>query len=165
MDKAFGVGGSRTHVISLCNSSDSAKHYHFSVSREPGNDLNTDGGLFANLSVAKYRPEALPVRLESTIPYSATVSSKAGGWLETFVLYLPGYRASVDGKPAPVVESDESLNKILVPPGTTMFNSGSWARRTSFRGCPSNIPRGVILREACKPSVHLGPHPTTVRCP
>jgi hypothetical protein len=118
LDKAFGIGGSRTHVLSLSNTADTAEHYHFSVSREPGNDVNANGGLFANLSIAKYVPDALPVRLESMIPYKATVSSATGGWLETFVLFLPGYRATVDGIPADIAKSDESLNKILVPPGT-----------------------------------------------
>lgn len=118
MVKAFGIGGARTHVLSLSNSGDGIRRYHFSFSREPGNDLNSDGGLFANLSIAKYQPDALPIRLESTIPYRATVSTKTGGWLESFVLYLPGYRASMDGSPVPIAESEESLNEVLVPPGT-----------------------------------------------
>jgi hypothetical protein len=116
-DKAFGIGGSRTTVISLWNSGSQTEHYHFSMIREPGNDLNINGGLFANLSISEFEPQALPIDLESLIPYRATVSSSTGGWLETFVLFLPGYRAWVDGVPAPVVKSSQSLAEVSVPPG------------------------------------------------
>jgi hypothetical protein len=114
---AFGIGGSRTTVLSMWNSGKSVEHYHLSVSREPGNDIDVHGGLFANLSVSKFEPDALPIRLESLSPYRATVSTATGGWLETFRLYLPGYRAWVDGRPVPVVKSAEALAEVKVPPG------------------------------------------------
>jgi hypothetical protein len=115
--KSFGIGGSHTSVLSLWNSGGQAEHYHFEEVREPGNDIKVDGGLFADLSISEVEPGALPVRLDSMIPYRASVSSAAGGWLETFVLYLPGYRGWVDGNPAPVARSGESLVEVRVPPG------------------------------------------------
>jgi hypothetical protein len=118
MAKAFGVGGSRTSVLSLWNSGDKTENYGLEVSREAGNDIDINGGLFANLSVSEFDPQALPIRLDSLIPYRASVSTKTGGWLETFILYLPGYRAWVDGSPASVGKSSESLAEVLVPPGT-----------------------------------------------
>jgi hypothetical protein len=117
LDKAFGIGGTRTTVLSVWNSGKEAEHVHFSMHREPGNNLNVDGGFFANLSMSKYDPQYLPVSLESLIPYRASVSTATGGWLETFVLYLPGYRASVDGNLAPVAKSAEGLAEIQVPAG------------------------------------------------
>jgi hypothetical protein len=74
--------------------------------------------LFANLSISEYDPKALPVALNSLIPYRASVSTGSGGWLETFILYLPGYRAWIDGNPVPIGKSSESLAEIFVPPGT-----------------------------------------------
>lgn len=115
--KSFGIGGARTTVLSLWNSGEQAEHYHIELMQESGNDLKIDGGLFANLSISEFEPKAIPIRLESLIPYRASVSTATGGWLETFVLYLPGYRAWVDGKPAAVVKSGESLAEVLVPPG------------------------------------------------
>lgn len=115
--KAFGVGGSRTTVLSVWNSGKETEHFHLSMHREPGNDLNVDGGFFADLFISKYEPQYLPVSLDSLIPYRATVATGNGGWLETFVLYLPGYRATVDGSPAPVAKSVEGLAEIRVPPG------------------------------------------------
>jgi hypothetical protein len=117
LPKAFGVGGAHTTVLSVWNSGKVTEHFHFSMHREPGNNLNVDGGFFGNLSISKYEPEFLPVDLESLIPYRATVTTAAGGWLETFVLYLPGYRATVDGIRVPVAKSVEGLAEIQVPPG------------------------------------------------
>jgi hypothetical protein len=115
---AFGVGDSRSTVLSLWNSGASTEHYNLSVSREPGNDIDIHGGLFANLSISRVEPGVLPVRLESLIPYRASVSTPTGGWLETFILYLPGYRARVDGNVVPVKMSGEGLAEVRVPPGT-----------------------------------------------
>jgi len=118
LDKAFGVGGTRTSVLSVWNSGDQPEHYTMAMSREAGNDLNAEGGLFANLSISEYDPKALPIALKSLIPYRASVSTGSGGWLETFILYLPGYRAWIDGSPVSVGKSSESLAEVFVPPGT-----------------------------------------------
>jgi hypothetical protein len=115
--KAFGVGGSRTTVLSVWNSGTLAEHVHFSMHREPGNDLNGNGGFFANLAMSKFEPTFLPVDLESLIPYRASVATPTGAWLETFVLYLPGYRATVDGTPVQLEKSAEGLAEIPVPSG------------------------------------------------
>jgi hypothetical protein len=117
LDKAFGIGGERTTVLSFWNTSGQAEHYTMAMSREAGNDLNAEGGSFADLSISEFDPDALPISLESLIPYRATVSTGSGGWLETFILFLPGYRAWIDGSTAPVVKSSESLAEIEVPPG------------------------------------------------
>ena len=117
LTKAFGIGGSRTTVLSVWNSGKVAEHVHLSMHREAGNDLNVDGGFFANLAMSPFDGKVLPVDLESLIPYRASVSTETGGWLETFVLYLPGYRATVDGSPVPVDKSAEALAEIRVPPG------------------------------------------------
>jgi hypothetical protein len=115
--KAFGIGGSRTPVLSLWNSGDQPEHYKLEMMREAGNDLRIDGGHFADLSVTKLVREALPIRLESLMPYRASVSSATGGWLESFVLYLPGFRGTVDGVQSSVVKSAEGLAEVSVPQG------------------------------------------------
>jgi hypothetical protein len=114
---AFGIGDARTSVISLWNSGTTAEHYHLSTSPEPGNDIVPDGGNFCDLVISEFKSDGLPIRLESLIPYRASVSSTTGGWLETFVLYLPGYRAWLDGNPVSVGKSAQQLAEIKVPPG------------------------------------------------
>jgi hypothetical protein len=103
--KAFGIGGSRTSILSLWNSCDRPEHYNLELASEPGNNLQVNGGHFAELWVTEFARESLPIRLDSLMPYRVSVSTSTGGWLETFVLYLPGYRGTVDGVPTPVVKS------------------------------------------------------------
>jgi hypothetical protein len=115
--EAFGMGGSHTSVLSLWNTGSTPEHYKISESTEPGNDVPHVGALFANLFVSKLDASLLPVSLESFIPYRARVRSPEGGALETFRVYLPGYRATVDGNDVTVTESREHLASVVVPPG------------------------------------------------
>jgi hypothetical protein len=117
-ESAFGIGGTRTSVLSLWNTGTTAEHYKFSLSTEPGNDIPHSGAQFATLHVSRLNPSALPVFLKSLTPYRARVTSTAAATLETFRMFLPGYRATVDGNAAPVVESKQHLVSVPVPPGT-----------------------------------------------
>jgi hypothetical protein len=114
---AFGAGNSRPSVISLWNSGSTPEHYTFSESTEPGNDVPHSGGFFAKLHVSKLDSSSLPVSLESLLPYRARVNAPAGGMLETFRVFIPGYHATVDGKEAPVVQSREHLVAVPVDSG------------------------------------------------
>jgi hypothetical protein len=118
MASAFGIGGSRTTVLSLWNTGAEPEHYKFSLSGAPGNDVPHSGSLFANLYVSSLDSSALPVSLKSFIPYRARVTSAAPETLETFRVYMPGYRATIDGNETPVEESKEHLVSMRVPPGT-----------------------------------------------
>jgi hypothetical protein len=115
---AFGVGESRTSVLSLWNTGSAAQHYKMSVSEEPGNDVPHPGGLFANLYASKLEPSALSVELQSYMPYRARVKASAGETLETFRAYMPGYRATVDGSDVKVTQSRQHLVAVAVPAGT-----------------------------------------------
>jgi hypothetical protein len=114
----FGIGGSRTSVLSIWNTGATTENYKFSLSCEPGNNVPHVGALFANVYVSKLDPSALPIRLESFIPYRASVTSAGPGTLETFRAYMPGYRATVDGKRTPVFETKERLVALRVPGGS-----------------------------------------------
>lgn len=115
---AFGVGGSRTSVLSLWNTHATPEHYELSISQEPANNIPHVDGHFADLYVSKFDAKELPISLRSLIPYTARISSGEGGTLETFRSFVPGYKATVDGDEAPVSESKQHLVSIPVPPGT-----------------------------------------------
>jgi hypothetical protein len=66
-----------------------------------------------------YDKAALPVRVDGWIPFVAKVRSGSPGWLETPRMYQPGYEARVDGKPALVRKSAESLVAVQVPSGAS----------------------------------------------
>jgi hypothetical protein len=114
----FGIGGSRTGVLSFWNTGATTENYKFSLSCEPGNNVPHTGALFANVYVSKLDPSALPIRLESFIPYRARVISAGQETLETFRAFMPGYRATVDGNKTPVFETKEHLVAVRVPDGS-----------------------------------------------
>jgi len=117
-DRSFGSGKSCTTILSLWNSGATAEHYEVSLNGEPGNTLPRTGGAAGNLVISTLDPAKLPIRLTSLIPYRAEVKTEQGGLLETFRVFIPGYRATVDGKDTPVRETLEHLVGIPVPPGS-----------------------------------------------
>jgi hypothetical protein len=50
-------------------------------------------------------------------PYRAVVSTGQAGALETLRAFLPGYRATVDGRAVPVVRSAGAQVQVSVPAG------------------------------------------------
>jgi hypothetical protein len=116
--RSFGVGGSRSTIITLWNSGSTVEHYALSMSAAPGNDIPHRGGLFANLYVSKLDSAKLPISLRSLDPYRAHVVTDEDGVLETFRVFLPGYKAAVDGSETPVIESREHLVSTPVHAGS-----------------------------------------------
>jgi hypothetical protein len=114
---AFGVGKGRSKVLSLWNSGESPEEVHLSVQRSDPTTAGKAFGDFARLHVSHYSPELAPVRTLSWIPYRAEVDLPASGWLETPRAYLPGYEATVDGRPAPASESPRMVVRVPVAAG------------------------------------------------
>lgn len=114
---AFGVGKNRSAVLSLWNSGTTVEHYRLSLTREPGNDLRSGGGFFAHLTESKLDPSVLPIRLVSLNPYHVVVKAPSSGFLETFRVLLPGYRAYLDGARVPLSSSKQALLQVEVPAG------------------------------------------------
>lgn len=64
-------------------------------------------GFAGQVSFVRKRPERLRIKTESNQP----------GWLLVSNTWYPGWTASVDGKPSPVVQADGSLSAVAVPAG------------------------------------------------
>ncbi|HEX3730700.1 MAG TPA: hypothetical protein VHV47_12895 [Opitutaceae bacterium] len=64
-----------------------------------------------------FDPETLPLRIDSLIPLRARVRADRPALLETPRAFVPGYRATVDGRPAPVSASPSGLAMLAVPAG------------------------------------------------
>jgi hypothetical protein len=73
---------------------------------------------FAHYELREYDPAALPVRLESLLPYRARVTSGTHALLETPRLAIPGYRALVDGAPVPIRTSPDGYVAVPITPGS-----------------------------------------------
>lgn len=72
---------------------------------------------FANYEWVEYDPAKLDVVVESWLPYRAAVNAPAPSYLETPRLFFPGYRAVVDGHPAPVERSPDGFVMVRLEPG------------------------------------------------
>ena len=72
---------------------------------------------FGRFRLYRYRPQDLPVRVTSWIPYKAEVYAPRPALLETPRVWQRGWHAQVDGREAPVVISHEHLVAVPVPTG------------------------------------------------
>lgn len=113
LSAAFGTAPTASHVIALRNSWIHSVEYSWSHFLKPGNTLVPDGRPYATVVVSDFDPLKMPLRVESWIPFRAFVETGVPGFVESPRVYLPGYRARVDGKPVPVIESPQRL--VMVP--------------------------------------------------
>lgn len=72
---------------------------------------------FADFELIEYAKEDLPVRVESWIPYRAEVDAPEATLLALPRLYIPGYRALVDGRPVPITKADDGCVTLELGPG------------------------------------------------
>ena len=58
-----------------------------------------------------------PVAIESLLPFQVVVRTQVPALLESPREFMPGYTATVDGRPSEVLRSDEGLVEVQVPSG------------------------------------------------
>jgi hypothetical protein len=92
-------------------------------------------GAFAEFDLREVDPARFPVELEGFVPLSGRVRSQEVAWLETPRRFIPGYAASIDGKPARVSESPDGSVMVEVPAGDHAFQvsyKGTWKLVAGF---------------------------------
>jgi hypothetical protein len=102
----------------------------FTPSDAPGHFEN-----LVHLNAVSYDPERLPLHIVEHIPLRIRKRGAEEGWLETPRIFIGGYRAQVDGKPAGVGRSPDGLVIVRVPAGGSMVEldyPGDWLLRASF---------------------------------
>lgn len=72
---------------------------------------------FADFELIEYSKQDLPVRVESWIPYRAVVDTPEATVLALPRLYIPGYRALVNGRPVPIARADDGCVTLPLEPG------------------------------------------------
>jgi hypothetical protein len=77
----------------------------------------SDFGDFARVRLQPYRPADLQIQTLGLVPYRARVKATEPVFLETPRVYIPGYRARVDGRRAGVAVSPEHLAMVRLEPG------------------------------------------------
>ena len=98
------------------------------VEEMPDADLvrtTPDGSHDARAEVIRYTPDRVVIDADS----------RDGGFLVLTDQYYPGWRASVDGKPAPIYRTDYLFRGVRLPPGR---------HRVAFEYRPRNVGYGAI---------------------
>jgi len=114
--EAFAFGVSRTHRphLTLWNSSAAPEQIEVKFIRRPGGPSGI--GQVA-VTVIPYPSTGLPLELRGLIPLEVTARTAAAAWLETPRLFVPGYRARVDGRTVATARSPDGLVMVPVPAG------------------------------------------------
>jgi hypothetical protein len=116
--RAFGAGGEHSSTLSLwttAGTEDLAVQF-IPVPALPAQEAAPQIG---HARLIEYDRNALPVRVDSWIPYRARVDSPAAAWLETPRMFQVGYVAAVDGAPAAVEKSPDGFVCVAVPRGAS----------------------------------------------
>ncbi len=111
--QSFGAGGEHNSMVPVSTSS--TDPVDLDLRFYPEHAAPTNSGIRARL--LEYDPSALPVQLDSLIPYRVRVKAPAAGWLETPRMHQVGYVAAANGRPAAVRRSPDGLAWIAVPAG------------------------------------------------
>lgn len=116
-ENAFGVGGSHSSVLTIWNSTDQPAHYRLIfLSRDPqAPPAFIDN--FARLTVSHFAAVPHAIELKSFVPYHAEVRIEKPAVLETPRVFLPGYRAIVDGVGQPLIRSQQGLVALAMNAG------------------------------------------------
>ena len=117
---SFGVGGRHAPWLSLWTTASAADKLivRFYPAAEAGKLEALEPLIHTRFLT--YEQAALPVRVESWVPYRARVRSQTAAWLETPRMYQAGYTAMVNRTPASVGRSPEGLVCIAVPAGDSI---------------------------------------------
>jgi len=115
-ERAFGADPGRPHDFALWISghqADSVEAKFIRTSPDKSEPLAMD------LRLVRLRPSSLPAEVRRLVPYRLTVRAPRASWLETPKVFLPGYRAAVNGRPAEISPSPDGLVMVPVPAGVS----------------------------------------------
>ena len=114
---AFGVGPDHSKVLSLWNSGETAETVNLMFQRIGTFGADSEFGDFGRVTLSHYDPMRSPVRIVSWIPYRAEVEMEKPGFLETPRVLLPGYVATVNGRPVKGQDSPQHLAMVPLASG------------------------------------------------
>ncbi len=83
----------------------------------PGQPVPAPKALFGRVTVEWLESAKRVVQLDSLVPFEVDVQSEHAALLETPKLFIPGYRATVNGDAARVEQTGEGFVGVVVPAG------------------------------------------------
>jgi Bacterial membrane protein YfhO len=122
LPRSFGSAKDAQHALPLDNPTDAPVDLTLGFEvQDPTIELGAFS-TFARYRLVRYEPEDLPCHLVSLMPYISRIRSPSPGWYESFRYYIPGWRATVDGKPAPVIKTSNGLIGVHIPEGQSVVS-------------------------------------------
>jgi hypothetical protein len=113
---AFGSGPTNSHVVPMIVSGPGPYAINaMFLSNTPAKRTYP----FATFALYTYSRADLPVNVRSWMPYRAGVAAKEPCYLETPRMWLKGWRATVNGRPAETLRSPENLVMIPLQAGSS----------------------------------------------
>lgn len=103
---SFGAGESSNHTVRL------------EADKPSPLTLVANAPSGTSISALHFERASLPIRVTSLSPYNATVHAAAPAFLETPLVYIPGYAAKVNGEAVRPARSPEGMVAIPLTPGT-----------------------------------------------
>jgi len=127
---AFGSGPSNARELALWTSDPAGDDIGIRFIPTAPGEKPEDFTRFGSYRLLEVDAAHETVEVQTLAPFGVQVRAATEAILETPRMYMPGYRAEVDGRPAQVLRSAAGLVAIPVPPG-------SHAARLWFEGSPS----------------------------
>jgi hypothetical protein len=122
---AFGSGPANDRTIALWTSDPAGDDVSIRFIPTAPGDKPEDFARFGAFRLLEVDPGREPVEVTSLMPFIARVRTGAPVLLETPRMYMPGYRAIVDGRHGEeVVRSEAGLAAVPIPPGTHTVSLG-----------------------------------------
>jgi hypothetical protein len=119
---------------------------------QPGPEPSTLA-LFGSFRFLEVLPDQEPVEVTSLVPFTARVRTPSPTDLETPRMYMPGYKAAVDGRSVAVLRSPDSLVAIPIPAGqhtAVLAFQGSPVLRISYWGSLFSWTAALLCLAVCR---------------
>lgn len=130
---AFGAGAGARHTLLISADSHDGRLLEVSTSAP-----------MVRARVRAYRETALPLRATQLVPLRIAADVDRAGAVETPRVFIPGYRATVNGSPAEVRRSPEGLAMVAVAPGKSVVEL-DYPGPTGLRGAYFLSLLGLIV--------------------
>jgi hypothetical protein len=134
---AFGSGPSNAREIALWTSDPAGDDIGIRFIPTAPGEKPEDFTRFGSYRLLEVDAAREPIEVHSLAPFGARVEAGTESILETPRMYMPGYRAEVDGRPAKVLMSAAGLVAIPVPAGphtATLWFEGTPSLRIAYWG-------------------------------
>ena len=116
--QSFGTTPSSSHIVPLYTDADKPSTLRITnilPERPKINEFDC-----ANYELWEYKPEQLPIGIQSLSPYKANVKTTKPAYLETPRMWLDGYKAKINGN---IISVTRSPNNLCMIPVETGINS------------------------------------------